>query len=134
MRHIVLIEDNSSDRWIIKMAIEQEGIAATFHELVDGEQAMQFAAQACEAPPEPAIDLILLDLNLPRYSGEEVLTKFRACLAETPILVVSSADPVREQPRLASYTPHYFQKPYGLDEFLKIGKAVAALVDGKATA
>ena len=127
MTRILIIEDNSSDRLLMRMAIENEGIQAVIHELEDGEQAILFMSQSWSAP-----DLILLDLNLPRYSGHQILKQIRAsALVGVPVLVISSSDASREQPALREHTPHFFRKPHTFDEFMQLGPIISSILASK---
>jgi CheY-like chemotaxis protein len=125
--HIFLAEDNQADVTLIRHALAVHGIQHQLHVAKDGETALQFVScmgtQGC--PPCP--DLLLLDLNLPKVDGTEVLAEFRrhpSC-AKTPVIVVSSSGAARDRARVTALgIDCYFQKPSDLDEFLKLGEIV----------
>ena len=86
---IILVEDNPLDIALAKLALTETGIPYEVIVLEDGEQAIDFVAQQ-HAPP----DLVLLDLNLPRRDGFEVLQAVRSApeWLSTPVVVLSGSD------------------------------------------
>ena len=86
---IILVEDNPHDVALAKLALTETGIPYEITVLEDGEQAIDFVAQQ-HVPP----DLLLLDLNLPRRDGFEVLQAVRSApeWLSTPVVVLSGSD------------------------------------------
>ena len=82
----------------------------------------------------PTPDLILLDLNLPKVDGPQVLSEFRKhpeC-ANTPVIVVTSSDARTDRDRMAALgVTRYFRKPSDLDAFLKLGSVVKEIVEAR---
>ena len=80
-----------------------------------------------EPDGDPCPDIVLLDLNLPKVDGPEVLTEFRKhpeC-ARTPVIVISSSDAHKDRERMAGLgISRYFRKPSDLDGFLRLGALV----------
>ncbi len=122
---ILIVEDNPSDAWVIQTAVGQEGISADYQVVVNGEQALQFIRNASENSTATIPDLLILDLNLPRCSGHEVMREWRSSpLSSVPIVVVTSSDSPRDREMASSYTPYYFCKPLDFDKFMAIGGIV----------
>ena len=129
---ILLIEDNEADVFVIRKAVTTAGINADFHVVYDGKDATQFfdAADADENAPCP--DVVLLDLNLPRKSGDDVLKHLRAsrrCRNAT-VLIVSSSDALSDRNAVASLgIAGYFKKPFDYAEYMQLGPLVKRLLE-----
>jgi chemotaxis family two-component system response regulator Rcp1 len=127
---VVVVEDSPADLYLIRQALSQNKVDATFLSALDGQQAMQIAEDIdSDAIPRP--DLIILDLNLPRYSGLEVLTRLRNSprCEGLPIVVLSSSNAFtdrHEAERLGA--TRYFQKPYDYAAFMAIGADLKAFL------
>jgi chemotaxis family two-component system response regulator Rcp1 len=125
--HILIVEDNPADVFIIRVALQAAKINAELHFVKDGEQAIKFfdEADAFNAAPCPA--LVLLDINLPRKQGGEVLQYMRGsrrCGAAV-VIVVSSSDTAMEREKMRGLGANcYFHKPSTYAEFLKLGEMV----------
>lgn len=125
---ILLIEDNPIDVRLIRLALEAEESWNTTIEVVnDGEEAIKHLAANTTK-----IDLILLDLNLPKRDGTEVLKNVRstAGLQAVPVIVLSSGpeDMMRGQMRgLDGIASSYISKPVGVKEFLELGPRIRRL-------
>lgn len=119
--HILLVEDNPGDATLTRLALEKGKIANCLHLVEDGVEAMSFLRNQGPYAESPRPDLILLDLNLPRKDGREVLAEVKADpdLAGIPVVVLTtsqSADDV-----LKSYELHanaYVTKPVELKQFM----------------
>lgn len=132
----MLAEDNPGDVFLVKRALNEHLAngenSFTLMLAKDGEEAIRILEQA-EAGQE-AIDLMLIDLNLPRRDGGEVLARLRKMhhLAGIPVIVMTSSDSPRDRERCMGLgANHYFQKPTELNGFMEIGKIVAGLIDGQ---
>ena len=132
MRQILLAEDNPGDVFLVQKALEKHGIEHNLHVVSDGAEALAYLAQMGTPGPVPCPDLVLLDLNLPKVDGSQVLTKFREhpeC-GQTPVIVVSSSNAERERARLTSLgIAGYFRKPTNLADFLQLGSVVREVVE-----
>lgn len=124
---VLLVEDNPADVFLVREAIQEEGL--TFHMEVaeDGEQALAIldAADGNRGTPRP--NFILLDLNLPKQTGEEVLQRVRQSpwSAEIPVVVMTSSESPADRARAMELgATEYFRKPSNLDEFMQLGKLV----------
>ncbi|MDF9747003.1 response regulator [Natrinema salsiterrestre] len=131
---LLLVEDNPGDVRLIKEAFKSAGFATTFHTVSDGDAALEFLRE--HAASETSPDLILLDLNLPKTSGFEVLEGIRddPKLPSVPVLVLTSSaateDVVKSYELCANA---YLTKPTDPDEFADIGRAVEAFWIDEAT-
>jgi CheY-like chemotaxis protein len=118
-----VVEDSPADATLIRRALTRAGIGATMHEVDDGEKAMQFFEAADRDPSAPCPDLVLLDVNLPRFKGAEVLQHLRAsvrCRA-CAVLVVSSSDSPRDREEMDRLGANgYFRKPSEFEEFMQL--------------
>ena len=124
---ILIVEDNPGDVRLTKHALQQSKLPSTLHVAEDGVVAMAFLHKQGPYESAPTPDLILLDLNLPRKNGREVLAEIKAdpALRRIPIVVLtsSSADP----DVAATYELHancLIVKPAGLDEFLSVIRTI----------
>jgi CheY-like chemotaxis protein len=134
---ILLAEDNPADILLVQEALESHRIPHELHVVRDGDEALAFVAHMGEPDGVPCPDVLLLDLNLPKADGPEVLAEFRKhpqC-AHTPVIVVSSSDAGTDRARMASLgIARYFRKPSDLDAFLQLGAVVLEVLNGKGRA
>lgn len=131
--HIVLIEDNPSDVYMIKLALDENGIQFEMTNFQSGADALLVLCPAAGATAGPLIpDLILLDLNTPRCDGFEVLASIRANLAlsKVPVAIVTSSDSPSDKSRAALLgATMYIQKQTQLVAFISVvGGAVRQLL------
>jgi chemotaxis family two-component system response regulator Rcp1 len=131
MLNLLLVEDNLPDALIIREAIRKENLPVEIHIAADGEQAMEYirAAEANEDRPYPQV--LLLDLNLPKLDGFEVLRAIRASdkFKEIPVLVVTSSDSPSDRSEVAKLGAGYFRKPITYPEFVKIGSILRLFLE-----
>ncbi len=85
---MLLVEDNPADVFFVRTALEHEGIESEILIAQDGEKAIEFVEATDADPSAPCPRLILLDLNLPRTSGTEVLRRLRKSIrcADVPVI------------------------------------------------
>lgn len=124
---ILLVEDNPGDARLTREALALSKVRNHLHHARDGEEAIAFLRHegAYEDAPEP--DLILLDLNLPRRSGREVLeeVKMDARLKHIPVVVLTSSQ--AEEDILHSYQLHancFITKPVDLEQLNKVVQGI----------
>src|SRR5258708_32698935 len=115
-------------------AVEADGREFQLEVLDDGEKAVDFIDRIDQDPAIRRPNLLLLDLNLPKKSGGQVLERVRqspAC-ADVPVVVLTSSDSPMDKARAAQYkATEYFTKPSKWDEFMTLGPCVRApLVEG----
>ncbi len=131
MLHIFLAEDSQADVFLVRQALRKYNINHELHIARDGEQALKFVARMGKPGGAPCPDLILLDLNLPKADGPQVLSEFRQhpeC-AGTPVIVVTSSDAPKDRARVNQLgIDRYFLKPLDLDAFLQLGAVVREVV------
>jgi two-component system, chemotaxis family, response regulator Rcp1 len=120
---ILLVEDNPGDARLAKEALKDSKLLNNIHHVVDGEQAIQFLRNEGDFRDAIRPDLVLLDLNLPRKDGREVLADIKSdpALKMIPVVVLTTSE--AEQDIIQSYSLHancYITKPVDLDKFLQI--------------
>jgi len=107
-----------------------ENLPVDLHIVPDGQLAIEFITRAETDPDAPCPDLLLLDLNLPKRDGFEVLQRLRRserCRA-IPVLVMTSSSSPKDLSRAAELDASYFRKPPSYDEFLKLGVVLRQLL------
>lgn len=117
---VLLVEDDPGDVLMTREAFELSPIPSTLHVVGDGEQAMHFLRRTSEFAGAPRPGLILLDLNLPRRNGLEVLADLKADpgLLTIPVVILTTSQ--AETDILTSYQLHanaYITKPVSFDRF-----------------
>ena len=120
---ILIVESNAADARLIAEAFRGAGLTSNIPHLENGEEVIPFLRRETPFQNVRLPDLILLDLNLPRKSGLEILEEIRASgdLAWIPIIILSgSSNPVDIQSAYRSGANCYIRKPASLDEFLEL--------------
>ncbi|MFC6716788.1 response regulator [Natrialbaceae archaeon GCM10025810] len=120
---ILLVEDNPGDVRLTEEAFKDGRLANNLHVVTDGIEALDFLYQRGEYEDAPRPDLVLLDLNLPRKNGDEVLEDLKddTELASIPVIVLTSSK--AEEDIVTSYQLHanaYLTKPVDPDEFVDV--------------
>jgi CheY-like chemotaxis protein len=120
---ILLVEDNIGDIRLTEEALKESNLLVTLHVARDGMEAMEFLRGEGGQANAPAPDLILLDLNLPRKDGREVLQEIKndADLKRIPVVVLTTSE--AESDIITTYGFHancYINKPVDMDQFIKI--------------
>jgi CheY-like chemotaxis protein len=128
---VLLAEDNRADVLLVGEALAAHGIVYQLRLVRDGEEALKLLARIGK-PGEPACpDVFLLDLNLPKVDGVDVLQAFRnhpQC-GETPVIVLSSSDAPRDRDQVnALNVARYFKKPISFEGFMQLGAIVKEVV------
>jgi chemotaxis family two-component system response regulator Rcp1 len=126
-----VVEDSKADLFLIRDAIQAAGVDAVLHVVQDGQEAIEFLDEAGSSPESPCPNLVLLDLNLPKKDGAEVLRHLRQCKAcgGARVLVVTSSDSARDREAVTALGINgYFRKPSVYTEFLKLGLVVKSLL------
>jgi CheY-like chemotaxis protein len=124
---ILLIEDDAGDTLMIKEAFEDNKVTNSVTCITDGEQAIDYLLRRGDHAGAPRPDLILLDLNLPRRSGHEVLAEIKAHddLRVIPVVVLTTS--AAEEDVLRSYQLHanaYVTKPVDFDQFIGVVRQI----------
>ncbi|HJV36448.1 response regulator [Geomonas sp.] len=124
---ILLVEDNIGDADLAREALDGSKINNDLHVVEDGEKAISFLRREGEYANAPRPDLILLDLNLPRKDGREVLAEIKAdqALKRIPVVILTTSR--AEEDVLRSYNLHancYITKPIDLNQFLRVVRSI----------
>ncbi|MBX3003806.1 MAG: response regulator [Anaerolineales bacterium] len=120
---ILLVEDNPGDVRLTQEAFKDGMLTNNLHVAMDGEQAMDFLHRRGQFADAPRPDLILLDLNLPRMNGREVLAAIKqdADLKRIPVVVLTtSQDETDITESYRQFASSYIVKPVSMDKFLKV--------------
>jgi chemotaxis family two-component system response regulator Rcp1 len=120
---VLLVEDSPGDVRLTLEAFKDAKMQVSLHVAADGTEAMAYLNREGKHPDAPRPDLILLDLNLPKKDGREVLAEIKENPALKSIPVVILTTSASEADILGSYLLHancYITKPVGLDGFLKV--------------
>jgi CheY-like chemotaxis protein len=124
---VLLVEDDPGDVLMTKEAFEDYKLNNTLHVVNDGAEAMDFLRRQGEHADAPRPDLVLLDLNLPRMDGREVLQAIKSDpeLASIPVVVLTTSE--AEEDVLRSYSLHanaYVTKPVDFDRFIQVVRQI----------
>jgi len=120
---ILLVEDNKGDIGLIEEVFEEAKIRNKLHVAEDGEEAMLYLRGKGKFSGSPRPDIIILDLNLPKKDGREVLREIKEDkeLLNIPVIVLTTSS--AENDILGAYDLHanaYITKPFDFDQFIKI--------------
>lgn len=121
--HILIVEDNATDMMIMREAFADTAMNPTLHSASNGEDAMKFLRRVGEYAHAPRPDLILLDLNMPRKNGHEVLTEMKndPLLLRIPVVVLTTSQAEDDVSRAyAAHANCYIRKPVDFEEFEKV--------------
>ncbi|WP_126443918.1 response regulator [Sulfuricystis multivorans] len=124
----LLVEDNPGDVRLTREALKESKLKNNLSVVGDGVEALAFLRRQPPYENAPRPDVILLDLNLPRKSGREVLAEIKTDpdLRRIPVVVITSSE--AEQDVIASYDLHvncYVTKPVDLDQFIKVVRSIS---------
>ena len=128
---ILVVEDNASDVFLLDRALKKQDLRFELVHLLTGGQALAFIHRQGAYAEAATPNLILVDLNLSRYSGEDILREIRstAHLAGVPVCVWSSSRSPRDEALLKDIgISEFISKPSGLDQFMEIGKTIKDLL------
>jgi DNA-binding response OmpR family regulator len=129
---ILVVEDNPGDVALLRWALEAANVEFELTVIDDGREALMLAQQRGKYAGAEAPDLAILDLNLPRNDGIEILQAMRASqpFADVTVAILSSSTSPRERARLdALRIGRYIAKPADLEEFRQIGYVVRDLIE-----
>jgi CheY-like chemotaxis protein len=131
LHHILIVEDNEADVFLIREAIATTELAVSVHVAQDGEQAIAFLDQVDTAVEAPLLALIILDINLPRKPGYAVVRHLQKSTRsrKTQVIVVSTSDSDRDRAQMAELgIERYFRKPTEYGAFMKLGDLVKSVL------
>ena len=124
---VLLVEDDPGDVLLIREAFEDNKVHNRLHVVADGVDALAFLRREGEHADAPRPDLVLLDLNLPRKDGREVLAEVKGddALQHIPVVVLTTSK--AEEDVLRSYKLHanaYVTKPVDFDRFIDVVRQI----------
>jgi CheY-like chemotaxis protein len=128
-RRLLVIEDNPTDVLLLRRALSEHGVDYDMVVVGDGEEAIEYLEQ-CKAEAKP--ELIIVDLNLPKEDGLEVLKVYRSSpsFVETQVVILTSSDSPGERRRAEIVgVDAYLRKPIELDAFLALGGTFRKLLE-----
>ncbi|MBD3168276.1 MAG: response regulator [candidate division Zixibacteria bacterium] len=124
---ILLVEDNPGDVRLTQEALKDSKIFNNLNIVNDGDQAMDFLLKKDKYHQSPTPDIILLDLNLPKKDGRQVLEEIKANhdLMKIPVVILTTSH--AEEDIINTYNLHancYVTKPVDLNQFIKVVKSI----------
>jgi CheY-like chemotaxis protein len=127
MIDVLLVEDDPGDVLLIEEAFADNKVRNRLHKVTDGVEALAFLRREGEYADVPQPDLVLLDLNLPRKDGREVLAEVKSdeALQQIPVVVLTTSK--AEEDVLRSYKLHanaYVTKPVDFDRFIEVVRQI----------
>jgi two-component system, chemotaxis family, response regulator Rcp1 len=130
---ILVVDDNESDVFLLDRALKKQDFPFELLHLLSGGEALAFIRRQGNYANAAIPNLILLDLNLSKYTGEDILREIRNVphLAAVPVCVWSSSQSRRDESQLKGLgVSQFIPKPSGLGHFMEIGTIVKDLVAG----
>jgi CheY-like chemotaxis protein len=128
---ILIVEDAEPDVLLVREALERAGLEFELRVLDDGEKASDFIDTLEQDGTTVCPHLVLLDLNLPKMTGGQVLRRLRqspAC-GQVPVVILTSSDSPKDKAEARQLkATEYFRKPSRLDEFMRLGQVVRNLL------
>jgi len=128
---VLLVEDNPTDVFVIREVLDACGLNLGLHVSTNGQEALIYLKALAQDPKTTCPVLVLLDLNLPKVTGIEVLRQLRASrCSHTPVIVVTSSSAETDR-----YTAQqlgaagYFQKPTTLAEYMELATLIKRVLD-----
>ncbi len=124
---ILLVEDSPSDAELTAEALRESGLRNRLSLAEDGVDALEFLRQQGKYADAPRPDLILLDLNLPRKDGREVLAEIKADvdLRRIPVVVLTTSAAEEDVVRAYNLNANcYISKPVDLEQFIEVIKSI----------
>ena len=124
---ILLVEDNPGDVRLIREALRDGQVRHNLHVVPDGVEAMAYLRKEGSYAAGPRPDIILLDLNLPRKNGREVLAEVKSDpnLMSIPVVVLTTSADEEDVVRAYEYHANcYITKPVDFDRFIKVVRSI----------
>jgi len=129
---ILLIEDSSADAYLVRESLTKHLKEFELQVVSDGEKAFKLIEAADLDASMPCPSLMLLDLNLPKRSGQEILLRFRQSprCGHVPVVILTSSDSPADRAETAKLgATAYFRKPPDLEQFMQIGRVVERVLN-----
>jgi len=121
--HILLVDDNPTDLMIMREAFNDTSVEVVLHSSSNGEEAMKYLRRAGGFAKAPRPDLIILDLNMPRKNGHEVLSEIKCdpLLLRIPVIILTTSQAEEDVSRAyAAHANCYVRKPVDFVEFERV--------------
>lgn len=128
---ILLVEDNAADAYLFRKALEHAKLIFEMTVITDGGEALAFVRREGKYAESALPDLAVVDLNLPKNDGAQVLEAIRENehLSRIPVVITSSSASPRERVKVERLgIEQYVRKPPNLDEFLQIGAVLKEIL------
>jgi len=132
MCEVLLVEDNPADVYLIRELFREHGIDCAMRIASDGGEMLRIISSGQAQVEAQRLGLIILDLNLPRHDGTEILRRLRASteFAGVPVVVLTSSDSPRDRTVARELgATRYLQKPSNLEQFLSLGAVFKDLLE-----
>jgi|SRR5580700_7920302 CheY-like chemotaxis protein len=133
---ILLGEDNPADVYLVREALREHGVECTLRVASDGAEMLRMISSEQAMAEARRLRLIILDLNLPRHDGSEILHYLREtnALAHVPVVVLTSSDSPRDRLVASQFgAARYLRKPSSLEQFLSLGAIFKSLLEQRKT-
>ena len=134
MTQVLLAEDNAADVYLIREALREHSVQCDLRVAPDGQEVLEVLSS--EPPQLNDLKLIILDLNLPRHDGIEILEHLRKSpLHDVPVVVLTSSDSQRDRDLAIQLgAARFLRKPSQLEQFLSLGAVFKELLGEPANA
>jgi CheY-like chemotaxis protein len=130
--HIAVVEDNAADVYLLRIILQQAQVPCVIDHLADGDEAVAFLLQQGRHRHAPRPDLIVLDLNLPKLRGDQVLRTIREAqpdLQQVPVIVLTTSDLLRDRQTMAALgVACYLTKSSDFAALAQIGQTIKAML------
>jgi len=127
LTNILLVEDNPADVRLTQEAFKETNLNTILHVVRDGTEALEFLRQTGRFTAVPRPDMILLDLNLPKKDGRQVLAEIKKTpdIKRIPIVILTNSKAAEDiQQTYEHHANSYITKPTNLDEFIAVIKQI----------
>ena len=124
---ILMAEDNAADVYLVNQALQLQQLAYHLETADNGEDMLKMIARIDRDLSQTCPDLFLVDLNLPKRPGDEILAHIRDSnrCSDVPVIVITSSDSPQDRARARELgASFYFRKPTDLERFMSIGQIV----------
>jgi two-component system, chemotaxis family, response regulator Rcp1 len=125
---IAVVEDNAADVYLLRVMLQQAHVPCVIDHLADGDEAVAFLLQQGRHQHAPRPDLIVLDLNLPKLRGDQVLRTIREAqpdLQQVPVVVLTTSDLLRDRQTMAALgVTCYLTKSSDFAALAQIGRTI----------